>query len=534
MAFAKVFGLSVTDIDSNADSDVSTVAGARYALPVQIVRVESDLSTTLELDAHANHRRVELQLGDSNIITNGEPCIRWDNSLGYDLIVTGSGLLTAGGSVTTTGTANAASQTNFTGVTGLTMARTTNTIARSLSTTTWTSPGTNIGYFSNDTGNGNMDAVGMTILSTTSLAQVQYNTGTVTAKGPAFQNGDTGFGLSATAANALTTTLTAGTRTVGVLPSNGASLVASGTGRVDATPASTTYTFTATNNSGNSLTVNGTTIANGDSEVISSAQSGSTLACTVVRPSTTTYTATANSASASNVGGLTGLTVARTSTTTSAYTGALGTNTGRAYRQSVQTNQPPLTYTVTAADSIITASAGRGNDDSAVRLTGTAGSHTINLDSGGVGTSVAVSYRGPAFQTGDDSGITTSGTLSASDVVSLTRSQGTETQGVNISSRRRASVSTTTYTFTATNGTGHTITVNGTSIANGSSATISSNQSGSTLAITAVAPAVNSDGNPLAPASKSIVGTGVTSATDGAVTDGVDLTGFTGQYSRTS
>ena len=232
---------------------------------------------------------------------------------------------------------------------------------------------------------------------------------------------------------------------------------------------------------------------------------------------TTTYTATANSASASNVGGLTGLTVARTSTSSSAFTGDLGTVTTRASRQSIQTNQTPLTYTVTAADSIITASAGRGNDDSAVRLTGTAGSHSINLDSGGVGTNVAVSYRGPAFQTGDDSGITTSGTLSASDVVSLTQSQGTETQGVNITSRRRASVTTTTYTFTATNGTGNAITVNGTSIANGSSATISSNQSGSTLAITAVAPAVNSDGNPLAPASKAIVGSGVTSGTDGTV-----------------
>ena len=87
---------------------------------------------------------------------------------------------------------------------------------------------------------------------------------------------------------------------------------------------------------------------------------------------------------------------------------------------------------------------------------------------------------------------------------------------------------------TATNGTGNAITVNGTSIANGSSATISSNQSGSTLAITAVAPAVNSDGNPLAPASKAIVGNGVLSGTDGTVTAGVNFTNFTGRYSRTS
>ena len=534
MAFAKVFGLSVTDVDNNTDSDVEATAGARYALPVQIINVDSDLSSTLDISHHANHKYIELNLGAHNIVTDGSPAIRFDNTDGQTLRLVGSGLLSAGGSITTTGTANAASQTNFSGVTGLTMERTSTTTPRSLSTTTWVSPGTNIGYFSSDTGMGNMDSVGMTILSTTSLAQVQYNTGTVTAKGPAFQNGDTGFGLSATAANALTTTLTAGTRAVGVLPSNGASLVASGTGRVDATPASTAYTFTATNNTGNSLTVNGTTVANGDSEVISSDQSGSTLACTVVRPSTTSYTGTANAASQTNFGGLTGLTLARTSTSSSAFTGALGAVTTRASRQSIQTNQTPLTYTVTAADSIITASAGRGNDDSAVRLTGTAGSHSINLDSGGVGTSVAVSYRGPAFQTGDDSGITTSGTLSASDVVSLTQSQGTETQGVNITSRRRASVTTTTYTFTATNGTGNAITVNGTSIANGSSATISSNQSGSTLAITAVAPAVNSDGNPLAPASKAIVGNGVLSGTDGTVTAGVNFTNFTGRYSRTS
>ena len=163
----------------------------------------------------------------------------------------------------TRGTAEALNASSNTGtgadttVAGIDVDSTTNNVARSINTATTWAPGDSVlGLTTNDTGMGNMDQVGLTITANTIYARVTYNTGSVFVRGPAWQSGDSISGYTGAGATwnisaadlAAASQVSAGSQTIGVLPSNGASLVGAATGRIEQTPASTNYDIKLTNN----------------------------------------------------------------------------------------------------------------------------------------------------------------------------------------------------------------------------------------------------------------------------------------------
>ena len=141
-------------------------------------------------------------------------------------------------------------------------------------------------------------------------------------------------------------------------------------------------------------------------------------------------------------------------TSTSAFTGSLGSITSRV-STSVSNNSGGSsisdTYTVLASDSVLVLGGGgqnhqSGADGDGVDLVGSwSTSGIINISP--VASGQAKFYTGPAYQSGDSSDLTFSGSISAG-TFTITSSVGTAGGGVSVSTRRRASVTTHDVDFT--------------------------------------------------------------------------------------
>jgi len=139
-------------------------------------------------------------------------------------------------------------------------------------------------------------------------------------------------------------------------------------------------------------------------------------------------------------------------TSTSTFTGALGSITSRV-STSVSNNSGGSsisdTYTVLASDSVLILSGGgqnnQGGDDPPDPTGSWSTSGVINISP--VASGQGKFYKGPAYQSGDSSDLTFSGSISAG-TFTITSSVGTAGGGVSVSTRRRASVTTHDVDFT--------------------------------------------------------------------------------------
>ena len=524
MAQPRAFGLNKIDIsqaagNANNNAESQSNAGA-YALPVQLIELQEDLDQTLIIPDQANHAYTVVDTGAFNITTNNEPCINWQNdTVGQQLILRGSGLLSTGGTITETQTINATgSVANAGGVTGL-------TITRDAGTTNFEGvPSNSVGGFGRpcfsltitadmvwivDPGLGTPDADGgratargtLTVTGSNPFTRdigCEDNTGNgggcavigTRFRGPAYTN-QTGwfaggrFHLAGNAQEIARMPQLATGDVVTVCNRN--TNQSAGISAFGATSV-TRYNFTATNNSTQTVSINGVALAPGTSAVVGNNTTNASITFSVTRPARLDYDYTfagTNSQTVTNADGAQGIDLRRqridipgannsgsasvtntgginvTQTSTTNNTGALGGSTVHARdNNNVNNNDPTLSYTITAADSTILMAAGRGNDDSAVSMQGTVNGVAFNISNGGTGTSVIRGFRGPAYQTGDGGAYYNNReTLQAGDVITITRTSGAESpQGVSISSQRRASA--TAYSTTYTNNNPYAVTLN--------------------------------------------------------------------------
>ena len=139
-------------------------------------------------------------------------------------------------------------------------------------------------------------------------------------------------------------------------------------------------------------------------------------------------------------------------TETSAFTGTLGSVTSRLFNSvSNASSGSSITgsYTVLASDSVLILNGGgqnqqSGADGDGVDLVGSwSTSGVINISP--VASGQAKFYKGPAYQSGDSSNLTFSGTIGAG-TFTMTGSVGSAGGSVSVSTRRRAEQFTTVFT----------------------------------------------------------------------------------------
>ena len=87
-------GLSKINLTSGGD--VSSVAGAAYALPVQKIEVTSSFTGVITIPNNDNHVIVDLEIGSNNVGGNGSTPIVFNNSNSKTLRISGSGKIGAG------------------------------------------------------------------------------------------------------------------------------------------------------------------------------------------------------------------------------------------------------------------------------------------------------------------------------------------------------------------------------------------------------------------------------------------------------
>ena len=87
-------GLSKINLTSGGD--VSSVAGASYALPVQKIEVTSSFTGVITIPNNDNHVIVDLEIGSNNVGGNGSTPIVFNNSNSKTLRISGSGKIGAG------------------------------------------------------------------------------------------------------------------------------------------------------------------------------------------------------------------------------------------------------------------------------------------------------------------------------------------------------------------------------------------------------------------------------------------------------
>ena len=517
MAQPRAFGLNKIDIsqaagNANNNAESQSNAGA-YALPVQLIELQEDLDQTLIIPDQANHAYTVVDTGAFNITTNNEPCINWQNdTAGQQLILRGSGLLSTGGTITETQTINATgSVANAGGVTGL-------TITRNAGTTNFE------GVPSNSTGGFGQPCFSLTVtadmvwivdpfLGTPDAdggSATARGTLTVTGSNPFTQNigcedglgngggcGVIGLRFRGPAYTNQTGWFAGGrfhlagnAQEIARYPQLATGDVVTVCNRNTNQPAGisafgatavTRYTFTATNNSTQTVSINGVALAPGSSATVANNTTNASITFSVTRPARLDYSYTfagTNSQTVTNADGAQGIDLRRqridipgannsgsasvtntgginvTQTSATNNTGALGGSTVHARdNNNVNSGDPVLSYTITAADSTILMAAGRGNDDSRVDMMGTVNGVAFSISNGGTGTSVIRGFRGPAYQTGDGGAFYNNRErLQVGDTITITSTNGAESpQGVSISSQRRAAATTYTTTYTNNN-----------------------------------------------------------------------------------
>ena len=227
-----------------------------------------------------------------------------------------------------------------------------------------------IGFSSPESDDGQTVFGNMTITNATSFARVVFSTGSGVVRGPAWQSGDSGLGLTA-AQVAAATQVAAGTRTVASASSNGASLNGNSSGRVDVTrEARTDYDISFVNNNNASVTLAAN--STGGAQTYTSGQSrqvlndGSSNAWTIGFGGTTVYTwrarkaANTGAASITYSGTTTNLTesyqtfatnVASPISVSGAYTVVNATSSAQTAPTIAQTNAGVGVYGISEADS---------------------------------------------------------------------------------------------------------------------------------------------------------------------------------------
>lgn len=93
--FTVAKGLNKTDFSTGGT--LSTKAGAgRFKLPIQLLSVTADISTPIIVDHSSTHKFLKLDASTYNIAGNGSTAIENDNTAGIDLQIVGSGKITGG------------------------------------------------------------------------------------------------------------------------------------------------------------------------------------------------------------------------------------------------------------------------------------------------------------------------------------------------------------------------------------------------------------------------------------------------------
>ena len=93
--FTVAKGLNKTNFSTGGT--LSTKAGAgRFKLPIQLLSVTADISTAIIVDHSSTHKFLKLDASTYNIAGNGSTAIENDNTAGIDLQIVGSGKITGG------------------------------------------------------------------------------------------------------------------------------------------------------------------------------------------------------------------------------------------------------------------------------------------------------------------------------------------------------------------------------------------------------------------------------------------------------
>lgn len=129
MAQPRALGLNkvlAEDTATGRNAQNASTPTVAYQLPIQLIELQEDLTDTLVIPNQGNHAYTVVDIGSNNIITNGVPCITWqNNAAGQVLRMQGSGLLLTGGTRDTDVTVTATGETaSLGGFGGLTLTRT--------------------------------------------------------------------------------------------------------------------------------------------------------------------------------------------------------------------------------------------------------------------------------------------------------------------------------------------------------------------------------------------------------------------------
>ena len=114
--FTVAKGLNKTTFSTGGT--LSTKAGAgRFKLPIQLLSVTADISTPIIVDHSSTHKFLKLDASTYNIAGNGSTAIENDNTAGIDLQIVGSGKIT-GGAISGGAFQNGASVSGYSAGTG--------------------------------------------------------------------------------------------------------------------------------------------------------------------------------------------------------------------------------------------------------------------------------------------------------------------------------------------------------------------------------------------------------------------------------
>lgn len=509
MAQPRALGLNKVNV-SNGQTNVRLASSPQnaYELPIQLIELTEDLTTTLTIPNQANHAYTVVDTGTFNISTNGSACIDFQDAVpSHGLILRGSGLLTTGGTIentvtiTGTGTVDGVTITRQTGPLQSGPLSTTVTCGNFVSRNTTrfvvgadtsimtTGLGTPDADGGSATARGTMTIVGTQINNngTTTAINTTFNTlcfdstgngggcATQNFRGPAWQSGD-GTPLQGSAGFQNATRFAAGTViTYSNLNTNqGASVCAYTRAQLQ------TYNYVATNSNPFPITVGGQVIQPNETVTISSQTQQTSVTFTTSRPAnlvgTYTFSGTGDHTE-SNAGGISGVSLRRDDRTIAAHT---GTGTGTGSSGGIGVTQTSTTgpsgalgngvnrgaaYTVAAGDAIVSGfgpyQGDSGTGNTRITVTIRRGNSTIynQTVTGFSGANAVIDFRGPAYQSGDPFVfVGTNPVLQAGDVISvspityfqayvITRSRSVVTRYNNIY------LNNNTYTVTLNTGT---------------------------------------------------------------------------------
>ena len=87
-------GMYKTNI--NSTSNISTLAGSGYKLPLQRIEVKDSFTGVITIPNHNNHALIDLDVGNNNVSGNGVEPIVYENTNGRNLRILGEGKISAG------------------------------------------------------------------------------------------------------------------------------------------------------------------------------------------------------------------------------------------------------------------------------------------------------------------------------------------------------------------------------------------------------------------------------------------------------